>query len=80
MNNSYLNTLPDELNEIIIQHLAAIKIQRSAIKMFYKKYGHNWDWEIKNYDENCDYYCYLNNINDPSHDYINYYREDLSSR
>ena len=73
MNSINSNIYSNELIQIIKEYMAASCIQQYAIKMFYKKYGCNWKYEIDNYESNLDYYCYLNNIYDPFHDYINYY-------
>lgn len=78
MNIYYLNKLPDDvyntLKKDIIIYLSALKIQNVAIKMFYKKYGKFWQNILDDYDSYLDYYCYLNNIQDPIMDYFNYYR------
>ena len=71
---SYWDILPDEIQNLIIKHKSALTIQRNAYKMFYNKYSIRWKEDIKNYEENLDYYCYRHNINDPWQDYINYYR------
>tara|TARA_A100001388_G_scaffold277147_1_gene267062 strand:- start:4373 stop:4600 length:228 start_codon:yes stop_codon:yes gene_type:complete len=71
---SYWDILPNEIIIIILEHKAALTIQNIAVKMFYKRYGKNWKEEIQNYEENLDYFCYLTGINDPSQDYINYFR------
>ena len=71
---SYWDILPNEIITIILEHKAAIIIQETAVKMFYKRYGKNWKEEIKNYENNLHYFCYLTGINDPCQDYINYYR------
>ena len=78
---SYWDILPNELQRLIIEHRtaiieyrAALTIQQSAVKMFYKRYGKNWKEEILNYENNLNYFCYLNGINDPWQDYIEYYR------
>ena len=70
----YLHLLPDDIAELIILHKCATIIQNNAIKMFYKKYGTDWESIIKNYQENLDYFCYITGIYDPLDDYINYYR------
>ena len=70
MDNRQIQDLSTSLNGN-----AAQKIQNSAIKMFYNNYGIEWREMIMNYDNNLDYYCYINGINDPWQDYINYYRE-----
>jgi len=71
---SYWDILPNEIQILVIEYRAAKTIQKSAVKMFYKKYGKNWKEEIQNYEDNLDYFCYLTGINDPWQDYINYYR------
>ena len=71
---SYWDILPDEIQTKIIEHRAALMIQRNTLKMFYKNYGIFWEIMVMNYEEIFDYYCYRNNINDPWQDYINYYR------
>jgi len=74
MQNSYWDQLPLEIQLKILIESAAIQIQEAAIKMFYYKYGITWKEDIKNYDDNLDYYCYRYGINDPSEDYYNYYK------
>ena len=71
---SYWDILPNEIITIILEHKAALIIQKIAIKMFYKRYGKNWKEEIENYEENLNYFCYITGINDPWQDYIDYYR------
>ena len=64
--------LPDDVIIIIHEHLAARQIQTVAYMMFYKKYGLKWKDYIHNYENDLDYYCYLNGIVDPWYDYIKY--------
>lgn len=71
---SYWDLLPNEIITIVQEHKAAIIIQKIAVKMFYKRYGKNWKEDIKNYEDNLDYFCYMTGINDPWQDYIDYYR------
>ena len=70
---SLIDILPEEIIQLIYEHKAAIKIQETAYKKFYRKYGPTWKRDI------CiiwravyqyDYFAYLNNISDPWHDYI----------
>mgnify|MGYP007047375052 CR=1 FL=1 len=70
---SFWDVLPKEIQSIILDHRAALQIQRCAIKKFYYKYGITWKQDIKNYDDYLDYYCYRYGINDPPEDYYNYY-------
>ena len=61
---------------IMDKNMAAILIQNAAYMMFYKKYGLNWKNNLLNYNDDLDYYCYVNNIVDPWQDYINYYKKE----
>ena len=69
-----LQTYWDILSREIVEYNAALIIQQRAVKMFYKRYGKKWKEEIENYEDRLDYFCYLNDINDPWQDYIEYYR------
>ena len=69
-----LRVLNDDVLTNIAKHIAALYIQSAAIKMFYKKYGCNWFVFVQNYQKIFDYYCYLNDINDPYYDYYELYR------
>lgn len=69
---TYWDVLPNELQTLIIQHAAAIKIQHTVINTFRHTYGENWKQTI--YENNqliykLDYYCYRMGINDPLYDY-----------
>ena len=78
---SYWDILPNDLQMLVKDHKAAIRIQECAFKLFYRRYGPKWKaiikisvtindmslhaWDV--YD--MDYWCYLNNIMDPWYDY-----------
>ena len=70
---TYLDRLPTEIYQQIIEHVAAIQIQEYVFKLFYKNYGPTWQQKIKErsntlvYD--LDFFCYLNGIADPWYDY-----------
>ena len=74
---SYWDILPIEIQNLIIEYSkkkeAAMKIQNTAYKMFYNKYGISWKENIQNYQDYLDYYCYRYGINDSIEDYYNYY-------
>ena len=71
---SHWDRLPDDIKTIIFEYNAAQVIQTAVYKMFYKKYGLNWENLIRNYQADLDYYCYRHDINDPWQDYSEYYR------
>ena len=54
ISKSYWDVLPKEIQSIILDHRAALQIQRFLIKKFYYKYKITWKQDIKNYD---DYLC-----------------------
>ena len=74
---TYLDLLPSDIYEHILQHKAAIRIQEQAFKLFYKRYGPSWKNILKDptptptptlvYD--LDYQCFLYGIVDPWYDY-----------
>ena len=67
--NKYLFLLPNDLIELVIFHKCATIIQNYAIKMFYKKYGTDWESIIKNYEENLNYFCLITGLDDIKDDY-----------
>ena len=79
MDQYYIDKLPPDIYKLLkedaIIYLSALTIQKYAFKMFYNRYGLFWQDTLSNFDDYFDYYCYLNDVVDPSLDYIDYYRE-----
>ena len=71
--STYLNLLPTDIYQLILEHKAAIIIQEHAFKQFYKNHGPTWKKKIRIIHRTLvyelDYYCYLHGINDPWYDY-----------
>ena len=74
MPETYLNLLPLEIYQLILEHKAAIIIQELAFKRFYKNHGPNWKREIRILYRTTivlelDYLSYLHGVADPWYDY-----------